>query len=52
LPLKAGVALMALGASIKYNKTVYIVPCGLKYFKGHQFRSKVILEFGRPYLAS
>lgn len=35
LPLKAGVALMALGTTQKYGKPVTIIPCGLKYFKGH-----------------
>ena len=49
LPLKAGVALMALGAMHKYNVPVSIVACGLKYFKPHKFRSQVIVEFGKPY---
>lgn len=49
LPFKAGIALMALGTTIHCGKPVTIIPCGLKYFKRHQFRSKVILEFGRPY---
>lgn len=40
---------MALGTFEKYGKSVTIIPCGLKYFKRHQFRSKVIIEFGRPY---
>lgn len=43
---------MALGTTIKSGKNVTIIPCGLKYFRRHQFRSKVILEFGRPYQAS
>jgi len=52
LPFKAGVSLMALGTTMKYDKLVSIIPCGLKYFKGHRFRSKVIIEFGRPYQAN
>jgi glycerol-3-phosphate O-acyltransferase/dihydroxyacetone phosphate acyltransferase len=49
LPLKAGVTLMALGAVDKYKVPVKIVPCGLNYFFGHKFRSRVALEFGEPY---
>jgi glycerol-3-phosphate O-acyltransferase/dihydroxyacetone phosphate acyltransferase len=26
-----------------------IIPSGLKYFKPHEFRSRVIIEFGRPF---
>ena len=43
---------MALGTTIAYDRPVTIIPCGLKYFKRHAFRSKVIVEFGRPYQAS
>ena len=43
---------MALGTIVNHGKMVTIVPSGLKYFKRHQFRSKVILEFGRPYQPS
>ena len=49
LPLKAGVCIMALGAMTKYNKKVCIIACGLNYFGGHRFRSKMIMEFGPPY---
>ena len=49
LPLKAGVSLMALGAMHQHKVPVYIVACGLKYFKPHKFRSQVIMEFGKPY---
>lgn len=49
LPLKAGVAIMALGAaaadpSIK----VAVVPCGLHYFHREKFRSRAVIEFGDP----
>lgn len=40
---------MALGAMAKYNKKITIVTCGLNYFKGDRFRSKVFVEFGLPY---
>eukprot|EP00008_Paramoeba_atlantica_P012827 CAMPEP_0201493506 /NCGR_PEP_ID=MMETSP0151_2-20130828/39059_1 /ASSEMBLY_ACC=CAM_ASM_000257 /TAXON_ID=200890 /ORGANISM="Paramoeba atlantica, Strain 621/1 / CCAP 1560/9" /LENGTH=587 /DNA_ID=CAMNT_0047880977 /DNA_START=67 /DNA_END=1830 /DNA_ORIENTATION=+ len=48
LPLKAGVAIMALGALEKYGVSTTIIPCGLTYFSGHRFRSRVMLEFGSP----
>jgi glycerol-3-phosphate O-acyltransferase/dihydroxyacetone phosphate acyltransferase len=41
---------MALGAMAKDPKCkISIVACGLKYFEPHHFRSKVIVEFSRPY---
>lgn len=43
---------MALGTAVTHNVPVTIIPCGLKYFNSHQFRSKVVVEFGRPYQAS
>ena len=47
LELKAGVAIMALGAAAKYEGLpVYIVPVGLTYFNGHRFRSRVFVDFG------
>ncbi len=52
LPFKAGVAVMALGTTQKYGVPVTIIPVGLKYFKRHRYRSKVIIEFGRSYHAS
>lgn len=49
LPLKAGVAIMALGCMSKYpNKNVKIVPCGMNYFHPHKFRSRAVIEFGDP----
>jgi glycerol-3-phosphate O-acyltransferase/dihydroxyacetone phosphate acyltransferase len=39
---------MALGAAVKYKKKIWLQPVGLNYFKGHKFRSKVIVEFGVP----
>lgn len=51
LPLKPGVAIMALGAaaqSTDLNQVVSIVPVGLNYFHAHRFRSRVVIEYGKP----
>lgn len=49
LPLKAGVAIMALGAmNNDPNCKVQIVPCGMNYFSAHKFRSRAVVEFGHP----
>lgn len=48
LPLKAGVAAIALGVMDKYGVSVPIVPVGLNYFHGYRFRGRVVVEFGQP----
>ncbi|CAN3356550.1 glycerol-3-phosphate O-acyltransferase 1 [Diutina catenulata] len=49
LPLKAGVAIMALGAmDADPTCNVKIVPCGMNYFHAHKFRSRAVVEFGHP----
>lgn len=49
LPLKAGVAIMALGCMAQHpNTNVKIVPCGMNYFHPHKFRSRAVVEFGDP----
>lgn len=49
LPLKAGVAVMALGAMQNDpDCKVKIVPCGMNYFNAHKFRSRAVVEFGHP----
>ncbi|QPG77275.1 hypothetical protein FOA43_004683 [Brettanomyces nanus] len=49
LPLKAGVAIMALGAmDVNPGCSVKIVPCGMNYFHPHKFRSRAVVEFGYP----
>ena len=49
LPLKAGVAVMALGAMADDPTTnVKIVPVGMNYFHAHKFRSRAVIEFGKP----
>lgn len=49
LPLKAGVAIMALGVLAKKPDCgLKIVPCGMNYFHAHKFRSRAVIEFGTP----
>ncbi|KAJ8100540.1 hypothetical protein POJ06DRAFT_268129 [Lipomyces tetrasporus] len=49
LPLKAGVAIMALGALDNNPECdIKIVPCGMNYFHPHKFRSRAVIEFGPP----
>ena len=49
LPIKAGVAIMALGAvAADPTMEVHVVPCGLHYFHRHKFRSRATLEYGEP----
>ncbi|KAF2400636.1 glycerol-3-phosphate O-acyltransferase [Trichodelitschia bisporula] len=49
LPLKPGVAIMALGAlAADPNCGLKIVPCGMNYFHAHKFRSRAVVEFGTP----
>lgn len=49
LPLRAGVALMALEALSKYpSMPLRLVPVGLNYFSGHRFRSRVFVDIGEP----
>ena len=49
LPLKAGVAIIALGALARDpDLNLTILPCGLSYFNPHKFRSRAVVEFGDP----
>ncbi|KAK4624529.1 hypothetical protein CLAFUW4_06226 [Fulvia fulva] len=49
LPLKAGLAIMALGALAEDPSCgVTIVPVGMNYFHAHKFRSRAVIEFGAP----
>merc|ERR1740123_2289034 len=53
LPLKAGVAIIALDAFTKHKIRVPIVPVGLNYFHGGSFRGdeiggRVVVEYGLP----
>lgn len=51
LPLKPGVAIMALGAAAKSqdpDQIINVIPVGLNYFHPHRFRSRVVIEFGKP----
>jgi 1-acyl-sn-glycerol-3-phosphate acyltransferase len=47
--LKTGAARVALGVCARHpDLTVRIVPCGLSYIHRRRFRSRVLLQFGRP----
>eukprot|EP01041_Mallomonas_annulata_P008454 gene8454-17430_t len=48
LPLKVGIASIAVGVLEKYGINVPIIPVGLTYFRGHRFRGRVVAEFGAP----
>lgn len=50
LPIKPGVAIMALGTVCGGDKTknVTIVPVGLNYFNRDKFRSRAVIEYGQP----
>ncbi|MCJ1284430.1 hypothetical protein MMC26_003762 [Xylographa opegraphella] len=49
LPLKAGVAIMALGSlAANPDSGLKIIPCGMNYFHAHKFRSRAVIEFGPP----
>lgn len=49
LPIKAGVAIMALGAlAADPDCGLKIIPCGMNYFHAHKFRSRAVVEFGTP----
>ncbi|OTA62425.1 hypothetical protein K449DRAFT_330221 [Hypoxylon sp. EC38] len=50
LPLKAGVAIMALGTLAEDPDCgLQIVPVGMNYFHAHKFRSRAVIEFGAPF---
>ncbi len=50
LPLKAGVAIMALGTLAEAPDCgLRIVPVGMNYFHAHKFRSRAVVEFGPPF---
>ena len=50
ISLKAGVALMSLGAMANHNtKNIKVLSCGFTYFNRDKFRSDVIVEFGIPF---
>jgi glycerol-3-phosphate O-acyltransferase/dihydroxyacetone phosphate acyltransferase len=49
LPLKAGAAIIALGALARDpDMNLTILPCGLSFFNPHKFRSRAVVEFGDP----
>ncbi|PIA12778.1 hypothetical protein COEREDRAFT_83920 [Coemansia reversa NRRL 1564] len=49
LPLKAGMTIMALGATAANpDLGLKIVPTGLNYFHPSKFRSRAVIDFGQP----
>ncbi|CAO3690864.1 unnamed protein product [Rhizopus microsporus] len=49
LPLKAGFAVMALGAAAANpSLDIKIVPVGMNYFHPDKFRSRAVVSFGHP----
>lgn len=53
LPIKAGVAIMALGATAADpSLNVAITPCGLNYFHREKFRSRAVIEYGEPIIVT
>ncbi|KAH3678484.1 hypothetical protein WICMUC_001501 [Wickerhamomyces mucosus] len=49
LPIKAGFAIMALGAvAADPSCNLQIIPTGLHYFHRNKFRSRSVVEFGPP----
>lgn len=40
---------MTLSTIVNTGQVPIIIPSGLKYFSREEFRSRVIVEFGRPY---
>jgi len=54
LKLKTGTARIALGAEKQndFNLGVTIIPLGLYFTARHQFRSNVLLNFGKPIIVS
>ena len=47
LPLKAGVSVMALGAADR-GAAVSVIPFGINYSHAHRWRSRVLVDVGRP----
>jgi glycerol-3-phosphate O-acyltransferase/dihydroxyacetone phosphate acyltransferase len=49
LPLKAGVAVMALETLSKFpGVKLKVIPAGLHYFHSDTFRSRSVIEYGKP----
>ena len=48
LPLKPGAYIFVWETKKRLNKDVPIVPCSINYFGAHKFRSKVVINIGKP----
>jgi hypothetical protein len=43
---------MTFNTIVNTGQIPVIIPSGLKYYKRHEFRSKLVIEYGRPYTPS
>ena len=48
MPLKAGACVFVWGSYMQYQKKVPMVEIGINYFGCHRFRSKVVVNIGKP----
>ncbi|EZG70493.1 putative glycerol-3-phosphate acyltransferase [Gregarina niphandrodes] len=48
LPLKPGVAIMALNSALMGVEDLLIIPLGIHYFDRHKFGSRTIVQVGQP----
>ena len=51
MPLKTGTANILLGAIKKYGMKVTTVPYTFHYHRSTEYRSKVIVDVGQPFIA-
>ena len=53
IPFKPGIALIALEAMSKYKDLdLKILPCGIKFSHPNKFRSRLVIEYGKPFRIS
>lgn len=48
LPLKPGVAIMALRAAMEGAEDILVVPLGLNYYQAHKILSRATIQVGTP----
>lgn len=48
LPLNFGIASIALSSIKQTGIDIPIIPIGFNYFRGHKFRGRVVVEYGKP----
>lgn len=49
IPFKNGIAVMAIKTATLYNVPVQFAPCGLNYWRSHKLRSRLVVEYGKPF---